>query len=317
MIGRWRVVLPLTALTITAAVAGIYDATSSGDRSSPAVIRLLSEEAGASVVGPAGDALGQIQPGDPAIQYPSALADLSFSPTHVAVHQQTGDVWFVQFTYSSENILHRYSSLSDTLESFAIPASKGSELYSAIEVDARGHIISAEGFAIVDFDPSSETYKVHQLPQQSPLENEFIGEGQFIADMALADASVYVSRLDVGGITQLDLVSGEIREIPLPKDFGQANDIAVLGESLWIAHTSDIDGGPPAQMGMLDLSTDAFSFVGGRATAIDANRGNVYAVTQDPQPMLSRVELGGLSGVQSGDATASLASSLAGGRSVI
>jgi streptogramin lyase len=315
-VGRkgWVALAAIGALAIVAGAAGAYDAISSGDRGAPAVVRLISDDAGATVNSPTSDPLGQVQTGDPAVQFPAALADLPFSPTHLAIDQTTGDIWFMEFTYAERNTLYRYSERTDKLESFPVPASKGSELYSAIAVDSRGHVISAEGFVVLDFDPATETYKEYPLPQESPYENQLIGDRQFIADMALSDGGLaYVSQLDVAAITEIDLESGSIKELPLPKDFGQADDITVVGETLWVANVSDIDGGPPAQMGSLDLASGQFTLVQGKTTAIDAGAGQVYAVTWHPGSTVATVAGPGLAPViDAADDEAAFASSLSG-----
>lgn len=303
----------LGALALLAVGAGVYDAMSSGEGGSPAVIRLLSEDAGAVVTGPAGETLGQIEPGDPALKFPAALANLPFSPAHLAVDQATGDVWFMEFTYGEKNILHRYSERNDKLESFPVPASKGSELYSAIAVDARGHVISAEGFVVLDFDPATASYKEYSLSTESPYETNIIGEGQFIADMAPGDdGRVYVSRLDVAAITELDLGSGNIREVAFPRDFGQADDIEVNGDTLWMANTSDIESGPSAQIGRLDLATGEFALVPGKTTALASGAGLVYAVTWAPGAALAVAGDSGLSVVEGFATDESFSSSLSG-----
>jgi streptogramin lyase len=297
-----RTVWPIAVMVVIGAGIGVWDAVSGGPDNRPQALRLVIDEADASVTGPEGQALGQVHKGDVAVEFPAALSDLPFSPTHLAVDPKTGDLWFMEFSYRNNNTLHQFNVSTDKLESFSVPASKGSELYSAIAIDERGHVISAEGFVVLDFDPSSGAYKEHPLPDASPYAHKLSDDAPYITDIALAgDGQIYISRFNVGAIAHLDLDSGDIKEIPLPKDFGQAYDIAYDGGSLWVTSRWDVDSGPPAQTGRLDVSSAKFTLIPGTAISLDAGAGKTWAVSAEPNMSVASVDDSGLSPASDSD----------------
>jgi hypothetical protein len=88
---------------------------------------------------------------DPNVEFPEALAELPNPPTHLAVDTKTGDLWFLLFRYDGRtNDLYHYKSSDQTVDKRPIPASTGSEFFSAIAIDSRGHVISAEGDVVLD-----------------------------------------------------------------------------------------------------------------------------------------------------------------------
>lgn len=304
----------VAAFGAVGAAIGVWDARSGGGGDAPVVLRFVSDEAGAMVISPSGESLGRTNLGDADVQFPAALANLPFSPTQLAIDPSSGDLWFLEFTYSEKNALYRFDVDKDRVESFAVPASFGSELFSAIAVDQRGHVISAEGFVVLDFEPSTETYKEHTLVQISPYQNTLSDEEAHIADIALGnDNLVYVSRLNVAAVTELNLESGQMRDLPLPKDFGQAYDIELTDGVLWVTSRWDVDSGPPAQTGNLDPKSGRFTVVPGKTTALDAGNDHVYAVSWDADPKLVSVTDGGLAAVtDSAEAEAVFAEAITG-----
>jgi streptogramin lyase len=236
---------------------------------------------------------------DPAVEFPALLSGLPNSPSHLAVDPKTGDLWFLIFTYDGKsNTLYQYSAADGKVETFDIPSSSGSELYSAISVDSRGHVISAEGSVITDFDPSSGEFIQLSLPEPATKAVAYSpADGSSILDMSLTDDGLaYLSRMNIPAITELDLSTGNTRELLYPLSFGPAYDIELAGGSLWMTSKWNIAGLSTAQTGNIDLTTGEFAVLGPGTTAISAPPdGQVLGVRASSQeaPAAAVVEVSG------------------------
>jgi streptogramin lyase len=179
---------------------------------------------------------------DANVEFPKALAELPGPPTHLAVDSTTGDLWFVVFTYNGKtNDLYHYDPSDETLEVTPIPADSGSEFFSAIAVDHRRHVISAEGDVVVDIDPAGG-YKEFALPSPSDFAKQPGWDGTYVIDMALSDdGKAYLTRMNSAAITELDLESGASREIPLDPSLGQFYFIELAGDELWMTSWVDTE----------------------------------------------------------------------------
>lgn len=225
---------------------------------------------------------------DANVEFPDALSGLSGSPTHLAVDPATGDLWFVLFSYgttsSGDNALYRYSRSDGTVEARSIPASFGSELYSAIAVDSRGHVISAEGNVVLDVDPAGG-YVQHPLSAE-PL--NYIAQpgrlGAYVTDMAIsADGKAYITRRYVAAVTELDLRTGSVREIPIPASMFLVRHIDLAGDMLWMTTRYSTEA-TPSVTAVLDLTNNSIETTSMKTSALVADgKGRVYFSTQtDP-----------------------------------
>lgn len=208
--------------------------------------------------------LTQVEAPDRALEFPDRLRDLPASPYDLAA-DRSGAVWFVLFDGQADgNTLYRYDPASSTLKSFAIPESNGSGLDSELEVDERGHVIWAEGEMVLDFDPATGTYKeIRVAPSSNPA--SFIPPaGTFITAMDLdGSGHAYVSRMNVAAITEIELQTGKMRDIPYPADFGPIHDLAAADGVVWITNPYDMEAGPRAQAGRINVRTGAYSPIDG------------------------------------------------------
>ena len=212
---------------------------------------------------------------DPAMEFPTALSDLPNPPSHLAVDPKTGDLWFLIFTYDgTSNTLYHYSAVDGKVETFEIPSDSGSELYSAISVDSRGHVISAEGSVITDFDPASGEFINLALPEPATKAVGYSpSDGAWVLDMAISDSGLaYLSRMNIPAITEFGLSTGESRELPYPSTFGPAYDIELGDDAVWMTSVWNIIGLSTAQTGRIDPVTGEFTAVGPATTAISAGR---------------------------------------------
>ncbi len=287
---RW-VATALVVVLVSAAL-GVFTALRAGEDGDQPLSRVASE---AAAVGPNG--WPQMVPPDPAVEFPGTLSDLPNPPSHLAVDPRTGDLWFLIFTYDGKsNTLYRYTASDGKVETFDIASSSGSELYSAISVDSRGHIISAEGSVATDFDPSSGKYTQVSLPEPTAKTVAYSpSDGPSIMDMALAEGGLaYLSRMNVPAITELDLSTGKSRELPYPSSFGPAQDIELAGDSLWMTSVWNFAGLSAAQTGRISLTTGEFAALGPGTTAISASaNGQVLGVRASSQeaPVAGVVEV--------------------------
>jgi streptogramin lyase len=218
---------------------------------------------------------------DPAVEFPEALSELPNPPTHLAVDPKTGDLWFVLFQYNGEtNDLYRYRSDTQSLTKQSVPAGTGSELFSAIAVDSRGHVISAEGDVVLDVDPAG-TYRTLSLPPPVNLAKRPGWDGTYVIDMALSDTGrVYLTRMNTAAVTELDLGTGATREIPVPASLGQLHYIELSGTEIWMTTWADT-ATAPVQAAVLSLDDGGIHPVAAKGIAFGAARdGTMYLSTQ-------------------------------------
>ncbi len=260
-----RLVAAAVVIAVAGATAGAATALLMGGDAGPP---LASQDVSAHA-GPGGEP--QIVAADPAVEFPRALADLPNPPSHLAVDPSTGDLWFMVFAYGGvSNTLYHYSPANGNVETFAIPRSNGSELYSAIGVNARGHIIFAEGSVVTDFDPGTAKFTQTDIGEPQTATVPYSPpDGTQILDMALGEGRiVYLSRINVPAVTEFDLATGKKREIPYPSSFGPAYDIELSGATLWMTSRWGIEGISEPQTGWIDLATGAFTAAGPGMTAL-------------------------------------------------
>ncbi len=292
---RW--LAAAAAIALLAAGLGVLAARLTADEGAPP-LGVTSNDVAAA--GPNGEPV--VVTADPAVEFPASLGGLANPPTHLAVDPKTGDLWFMIFTYDGvSNTLYHYSPLAGSVETFAIPSSTGSELFSAIGIDARGHVISAEGSVVTDFDPASKFFTQVRVEQPTtPTARYSPADGTSILDMAVGEGSVlYLSRMNVPAITELDLSTGKTRELPYPAEFGPAYDIELGRDGLWMTSRWNIETISSAQTGLIDVATGAFTTAGGGTTALATAPGGdtlgVRASTPEaPAPDLVRVTANGL-----------------------
>ncbi|MCH8814315.1 MAG: hypothetical protein IH957_04335 [Chloroflexi bacterium] len=230
---------------------------------------------------------------DANVEFPQALSGLPGTPVHLAVDPVSGDLWFVFFSYgrtaSGDNTLYRYRESDGTLKVRSIPASgTGSELYSAIAVDSRGHVIFAEGGVVLDIDPAGG-YEEHQLPAE-PLnlmpQQGFLGG--YVTDMVLsANGKAYLTRRYVAAVTELDLRTGSLKEIPIPASMFLVRNIDLAGDRLWMtAPSSTAD--TPSQTAVLDLTTGVTESSSFRSFDLVADgQGRVYVSSQKGEGVIA------------------------------
>jgi len=298
--GRGRVALLAVMATVAATVAGMIAAVTS----SPFGVPFGS---GGQAADPRQDVppITVVQEADPAMRFPDGLQSLMGRSYDLAV-DSAGDLWWVQFggmepegsapgqydPYTGqadktvESALVRYDPDTGQTEKHAIPASVGTPLGSSLAMDARGHIVWAEGYLVVDFDPATGKYQSYNLGD-AEFANVFVKEdGSWITDMAVAGNTAYISRMNVAAITAIDLESGQVREIPYPASFGPADGLAAGLGSLWITNRSDMPGQWVAGTGRLDPATGDF--------ALEKDQPTVYTQAQDGSVMFAVVPSAGV-----------------------
>lgn len=266
---KWNWLVGLSTVAVLAATAGVLTALLVDDQEDPVLFRTAARDVVGAAAGPDGNEV--ITTADPAVVFPLALEELPGSPTHLAVDPSTGDLWFLLFTYDGvSNTLYHYSRSADDIETFDIPSSTGTELYYAIQVDSRSHVIIAEGTLVTDFDPGTES--LIQFPLEEPTTPAVTyvpGHARVVLDMTLGEESLlYLSRMNVPAITEFNVTSGESREFPYSKDFGPAYDIEFARGQVWLTSRWNIEGISTGQTGRIDLRTGAFSVVGAGTTAL-------------------------------------------------
>jgi len=306
----WR--LPATALLAVVTLSSVAGALtayvwrSDDGPLGPASARLVNEVAGEQAVSPSGSALGRVELGDAAIDFPAALSDLPGPPSDMAV-DVNGHVWFVMFQYDGKsNELYRYDPGKDAVSSFAIPSSSGSEMHSAITIDDRGHVLVADGESLVDFAPGSGSYSVTALPAPVAHADPLPGHtGTFVTDMAVDEKGhAYLSRMNAAAITEIDLGSGGVREIPFPASFRPVYDIALSGDDIWMTTWFDLID-KPSETGVLNVSTGAFKTVPVKTSALAAASQGVYGTSLNSAGLVNATR-GRISAVVSPNVTDSL-----------
>jgi hypothetical protein len=230
---------------------------------------------------------------DENVEFPPALSDLPNPPSQLAVDRKSGDLWFVMFLYGGgTNDLYHYSAADGTLEKRPIPASTGSEFFSAIAVDARGHVILAEGDTVLDIDPEGD-YKALPLPAPANFARQPGWDGTYVIDMALSeDGKAYLTRMNTAAVTEVNIASGEVREIPVPPRFGQMYFLELAEGSIWMTGWVDT-AAAPSQTIILDLKTGDAESQGMKTAALAAAPGGEVYLSRTDGAGLSRAAAAG------------------------
>lgn len=226
---------------------------------------------------------------DPDVEFSEVLSELPSPPTHLAVDAKNGDLWFVLFNYDGKtNDLYRYSTSTETVEIRPIPASTGSEFFSAIAVDSRGHVISAEGDVVLDIDPAGD-YRELRLPAPANIAKQPGWEGTYVIDMGVLENKAYLTRMNTAAITELDLSTGSTREMAVPPGSGQMYFIEPVSDSIWM--TSWVDTATaPSQTAILDLMTGKTESTTLQTSALAADSGGRMYISRTGSSGLSRVD---------------------------
>lgn len=227
---------------------------------------------------------------DPNIEYPEAVSELLFPPSHLAVDPSTGDLSFVGFTYNGEtNDLYHYTRSGDKLDRFEIPASNGSQFFSDIAVNSRGEVISAEGDLVLIVDPDGG-YREIRLPPPENFAKRKGWDGTYVIDMELdGDDNAYLTRMNTAAITELDLQDGSVNEIPLDPSLGQFQKIALAGDQLWMTtiYATETTASTTAVM---DVNTKTVEVTGIVTSAlVDDGQGRVF-VSRQTEPAVVAVD---------------------------
>lgn len=234
-----RILIVLTGVAVVAALCAIVVIAVTDRGSDPSA----SESTSGQDVPPDLDANGRLEPpdseSDPNIDYPESMSELLFPPSDLAVDPNSGDLWFVGFTYNGEtNDLYHYTPGDDKVERHEIPASNGSQFFSDIAVNSQGEVIVAEGGHVLIVEPNGE-YRDLPLPPPENHAQRKGWEGTYVIDMELVgDDVAYITRMNTAAITELDLRDGGVTEIPLDSSLGQFQEIALAGDQLWM--TTDL-----------------------------------------------------------------------------
>jgi streptogramin lyase len=238
---------------------------------------------------------------DSRVEFPGSISELPNPPSHLAVDPNSGDLWFVMFTYTgTTNDLYRYSPSKDEVEIRPIPSGTGSEFFSDIAVDDRGHVILAEGDSVLDIDPEGE-YRRLTLPPSANFAKQPGWDGTYVIDMVLGgDGKAYLTRMNTAAITQIDIETGSTVEIPIPSSMGQFYYLALSGRSLWMTTWADtLDR--PSQTAVVDLDTGEVAPTALKSVALVGDaQGRVFLAAQGsetgtPGLLIAEPAPGGLS----------------------
>lgn len=280
MQGR-RFVWLLLAVVIAGAGAGLLTAWLTADGGSRS-LTVAPPVAAESVNGSDGQALGYAQPYDPAVSFPSTLSGLPNPPSHLLV-DASGTLWFPLFTGGgSGDKLYRYDPEAAILQSYDLPNSPGSGLFSAIAQAPDGRILVAYGYLVLDFDAASGAFKQLELPQPpTNLAEQSIERGTWVTDMAVdASGKVYVSRMNTAAVTAVDIERGTVTEIPIPASFGAVMEVAAGKDGIYLSNWL---GGPDTgrQMALLSPGGEFTSVAEGASGLVVRVDGSVYAATAE------------------------------------
>ncbi len=245
-----------------------------------------------------GEPVCAAQPGDSAIEFPEALTDLIRAPEDLAIDPSSGSLWFIapDKTQTEADFLYEFKPAEAALKSYALPITPFEDLFSVITADERGHIILGYDALIVDFDPSSGAFKQFDLPSPSTHESPPTDPagGGWVTDITIgAGRRVYATRMNVAAITEVDLETGAVREIPTPRPIGLFADIEFSQGAVWITSpTSNPSAGIDSETGRLDVDTGQYHPIPTKTVALIASsNGDIFALSQPP--LSGIVALGG------------------------
>lgn len=246
---------------------------------------ITAPDAQADVVsGPDGRPMIVTQQADAQINFPPELTELGVSIEKLAI-DQAGNVWIPALSGGdSGHSLYRYDTANSTVDKFEPPDRPGSALSSAIGISSQGDVVLAYGGAVSVIDPSNGSFDTYELPKESPNYIAFgIAESAHVTDMAIGPGDVaYITRENIAAVTLVDLVSGATSELPIKGASGNAFDVEVMGDDVYVAswvHGEDIFDGTTGGTRIVRLSPGGSQEqLDGSAWAISLRENAVYSL---------------------------------------
>jgi sugar lactone lactonase YvrE len=229
---------------------------------------------------PDGQPMMIVQDGDPRITFPAELSGLGVSIEKLAI-DQAGNVWVPAFSGGdSGHALYRYDPVDRLVAKFALPDRPGSALSSGVGVSPEGEVVLAYGGIVTVMDPVTGAFRTYDLPGEAEPGGDV---STHVTDLAVGpDGAAYVTRENVMAVTEVDLKTGAISELPITDKTGRLFDVEVADQDIYVAywvHGGDLYDGSTGGTRVLRLSSDGTQQeLEGSTWALAATSDGIYSI---------------------------------------
>jgi hypothetical protein len=188
----------------------------------------------------------------------------------LAYDESRDAIWFVGADGAGASAF-RLDTNSGAIERWPLPAGSFMGFYVQVKTDAAGMLWVADGYQVVRFDRASQRSSAHAFDLRVPgaLPGALTGPspGTWVSSIIPTDDGVIVARHNVPWLTRLDASLAEVGRIPLPQGDEGAEDLAVIGQTIFVERDSHSVGIP--QLDILDLEGQSVASVPGRGGRLE------------------------------------------------
>jgi hypothetical protein len=211
------------------------------------------------------------------------IADSQTSVGDLAYDQSHDAIWFVGGD-GGARFVFRIDTTSGHIDKWPLPAGGYAGVYVQVKTDAAGVVWIADDYQIVRFDPATHHATAHHFSTGVPgaLPGALTGSspGTWVSAIAPTNGGALVARHNVPWLTRLDDSLREVGKTPLPQGDEGAQDLAVIGQTIFVER--DEHNGVTPGVDILDLRGQRLAPVPGQGGRLEVVGERVLRHGRDP-----------------------------------
>ena len=204
------------------------------------------------------------------------VGDLAYDQSHDAI-------WFLGGDGGAPYVF-RIDTTSGSADRWPLPTGSYVGVYVQVKTDAAGVVWIADDYQIVRFDPATHHATAHHFSMGVPgaLPGALTGSspGTWVSAIAPTDGGALVARHNVPWLTRLDDSLREVGKTPLPESAEGAQDLAVIGQTIFVER--DEHNGVTPGVDILDLRGQRLAPVPGPGGRLEVVGERVLRHGRDP-----------------------------------
>jgi hypothetical protein len=181
------------------------------------------------------------------------VGDLAYDQSHDAI-------WFMGFDGLGRYVF-RLDTTSGRVEKWPLPPGGYIGIYLEIKTDAAGTVWISDDYQVVKFDPQTHRGTAHKFSLAVPGGVPATSPGIGVSAIFPTDNGLLVARRNVPWLTRLDGSLQEVGRIELPEDDDGAQDLAAIGQTIFVER--DEHTGATPGVDLLDLTGHLLASVPG------------------------------------------------------
>jgi hypothetical protein len=184
-----------------------------------------------------GEASPTLAPTPSVAEVPLPLSEGQTFISDLAYDQARNAIWFVGFD-GSDKFVFRVNAATSQVEKWPLPPGDYVGVYVQVKTDAAGIVWISDGYQVVRFDPATHQATTHEFSLNVPgaLPGALTGgnPGTWVSGIVPSNGGLLVARHNVPWLTRLDASLAEVGRIPVSADDAGAQDLAVIGSTIFL-----------------------------------------------------------------------------------